>query len=83
MKQFQNLIQFKTPVVGAKREYLALNHLSKNGVKCPEVRDGLRGLNPANSSSFLITRELHNTISLEDFFLKRIHKELSLKTKKI
>ena len=34
----KNLIQFKTPVVGAKREYQALNHLSKNGVKCPEVR---------------------------------------------
>lgn len=79
----KNLIQFKTPVVGAKREYQALNHLSKNGVKCPEVRGfGLRGLNPANSSSFLITKELFNTISLEDFFLKRIHEELSFKDKK-
>ena len=56
----KNLIQFKTPVVGAKREYQALNHLSKNGVKCPEVKGfGLRGFNPANSSSFLITKELY------------------------
>ena len=79
----KNLIQFKIPVVGAKREYQALNHLTKNGVKCPEVRGfGLRGLNPADSSSFLITKELHNTISLEDFFFKRIHEELSFKEKK-
>ena len=79
----KNLIQFKTPVIGAKREYQALNHLSKYGVKCPEVRGfGLRGLNPADSSSFLITKELHNTISLEDFFFKRIHEKLSFKDKK-
>jgi tRNA A-37 threonylcarbamoyl transferase component Bud32 len=37
---------------------------------------GNKGLNPANSFSFLITEELYGTISLEDFFLQDRHKEL-------
>ena len=35
---FKNLIQMKTPVVGAQREYDALNHLSKKAINCPEIK---------------------------------------------
>ena len=80
---FKNLIQLKTPVIGAKREYEALNHLSLHDIPCPPVKAfGLKGLNPANSSSFLITEELYETISLEDFFLKGLHRQLSFQEKK-
>ena len=79
---FKNLIQMKTPVVGAQREYNALNHLSKKAINCPKIKGfGKKGYNPAKSSSFLVTEELYGTISLEDFFLKDLHKNLSFKQK--
>ena len=74
----KNLIQLKTPVVGALREYEALSHLDKNQIQAPQIKGfGNKGLNPANSFSFLITEELYETISLEDFFLEGLHKQLS------
>ena len=74
---FKNLLQFKVPVVGALREFEALSHLKKHKIDTLEVQGfGNKGLNPANSSSFLITEELYGTISLEDFFLHDRHKEL-------
>lgn len=79
---FKNLIQVKTPVIGAQREYDAITHLSKRNINCPEVKGfGNQGWNPARSSSFLITEELYQTISLEDFFLQGLHKKLSFKQK--
>jgi len=79
----KNLLQIKTPVIGARREYEAIQHLSRNAVQCPKIKGiAFRGLNPAKSSSFLITEELDSTISLEDFFLKRLHEELSFRDKK-
>ena len=42
---FKNLIQIKTPVVGAQREYEALNHLSINDINCPKIKGfGKKGL---------------------------------------
>ena len=77
---FKNLIQIKVPVIGAKREYEALNHLYKNTIHCPQIKGfGKKGLNPSRESSFLITEELYETISLEDFFLKGLHKDLTRK----
>ena len=56
---FKNLIQMKTPVVGAQREYNALNHLSKKAINCPKIKGfGKKGYNQAKSSSFLVTEEL-------------------------
>ena len=79
---FKNLLQIKTPVIGAQREYDALNLLKNNSINCPEVKGfGKKGINPANSSSFLITEELYETISLEDFFLEGHYKKLTLKQK--
>ena len=79
---FKNLLQIKTPVIGAQREYEALRHLSDNGINCPNIKGfGKKGLNPANSSSFLITEELYETLSLEDFFLRGLYKNLTRKQK--
>jgi len=78
----KNIFQIKTPVIGAQREYEALNHLAKRGIQCPEIKGfGKKGLNPANSSSFLITEELYETVSLEDFFLQGLYKELTKRQK--
>ena len=78
----KNLIQIKTPVIGAQREYDALNHLTKTNINCPKIKGfGKKGLNPAKSSSFLITEELYGTLSLEDFFLQDLHKNLTYKQK--
>ena len=80
---FKNLTQFKTPVIGAQREYEALSHLDKNKINAPQVKGfGNKGLNPADSFSFLITEELYETISLEDFFLEGLHEKLSPYQKK-
>ena len=80
---FKNLIQLKTPVIGAQREYEALSHLDKNKINAPQVKGfGNKGLNPADSFSFLITEELYETISLEDFFLEGLHEKLSPYQKK-
>lgn len=80
---FKNFLQFKVPVIGAQREYDALIHLSRNNIKCPSIKGfGLKGFNPANSSSFLVTEELYDTLSLEDFFLQGLHKNISFLDKK-
>ena len=78
----KNILQLKIPVVSARREYEALNHLYECDINCPQVKGfATRGLNPANSSSFLITEELYETISLEDFFLEGLHKKLTFNQK--
>lgn len=64
----KDIIQFKAPILGAENEYMAIRHLEKIGVgtmSCAAY--GKRGKNPAKQQSFLITEELVNMISLEDF----------------
>ena len=74
----KNLLLFKLPVLGAEQEYLALSRMQKLGINGPKVRYYYsKGINPSKRSSFLITQELKNTISLEDFFLEGRHKNLS------
>lgn len=65
---FKNLLQFRLPVLGAENEYLAIKALEKLGIDTLSVAGyGRRGKNPARQLSFLITDELLNTESLEDF----------------
>jgi heptose I phosphotransferase len=64
----KNLLQFKRPVLGARNEYEAIRRLEKLGVATMKVAAfGARGRNPAKIESFIITEELTNTVSLEDF----------------
>lgn len=65
---FKNLFQLRLPIVGAFNEFAAVNKLNQLGVDTLKIiAFGKRGLNPAQQESFLITEDLDNTISLEDY----------------
>jgi UDP-glucose:(heptosyl)LPS alpha-1,3-glucosyltransferase len=68
---FKNLLQFRCPVVGAKREWLAIERLHQLNIDTMQwVAYGSRGYNPATRKSFIITEELPDSVSLEQFCLK-------------
>ncbi|MBO4632342.1 MAG: lipopolysaccharide core heptose(I) kinase RfaP [Lentisphaeria bacterium] len=65
---FKNLLQFKSPVTDAGQEYRALLHLKAHGVdSMTPAAYGCEGLISPLRSSFLITDELKDCVSLEDF----------------
>lgn len=59
---FKNIIQLRLPIFGAKNEVEAISALEKFGFVPEIIGYGFR-----KSRSFIITRELIYTISLEDF----------------
>ncbi|HFZ8994768.1 TPA: lipopolysaccharide core heptose(I) kinase RfaP [Citrobacter freundii] len=64
----KNLLSFRLPVLGADREWKAIHRLSEAGVDTMYgVAFGMRGINPLRITSFIITEELANTVSLEDY----------------
>ena len=64
----KNLLQLRLPVIGAGNEYLAARKLKELGVETlTPLAYGRRGKNPAKQESFLITKDLTGTISLEDY----------------
>ena len=80
---FKNLSIFKIPVVSAKSEWKALIKLKSIGIKCPEpVAFAIKGINPANQTSFLITKSLVKTCSLEELFLNKNEEKVETKKKK-
>lgn len=63
----KNLLAFKMPAIGAKRERDAILHLTKKGVKTMTFAAyGERGILPFWQTSFLITEELMNCHSLAE-----------------
>ena len=65
---FKNLIMGRLPVLGAKQEYEAIRHLTAHNVATMTLAGyGVRGGNPAEQESFVITKDLKDTISLEDY----------------
>lgn len=65
---FKNLVQGRLPVLGAENEFRAIRALERLGIDTLSVAAyGRRGGNPASQLSFLITDELHDIESLEDF----------------
>lgn len=65
---FKNLLSFKKPILGALTEVNAIKKLETIGIATtPLVAYGQRGLNPANMQSFVITEDLGDIVSLEDF----------------
>lgn len=65
---FKNLIAFKKPVLGAENEWRAIEKLESLGVATMQtVAYGSKGWNPARRNSFIVTKELTDTSSLEDF----------------
>jgi heptose I phosphotransferase len=64
----KNLLQLRLPVLGATTEYHAIRALERLGLDTLSVAGfGCRGVNPAKQQSFLITDELSEVVSLEDF----------------
>ena len=65
---FKNLLQLRLPVTGASNEYRAIRRLEGLGVDTLSVAAYARvGFSPASEQSLLVTDDLVNTISLEDF----------------
>lgn len=64
----KNLLHFRLPVLGAMNEYQAILRLTELGVDTMQAAGfGCRGLNPARIESFVVTRELPQTVTLEEF----------------
>ncbi len=65
---FKNLFQFKLPVTGAANEFQALAKLSELGIATMKsAAFAERFFNPAKRESFLITEELTEVVTLEDW----------------
>jgi heptose I phosphotransferase len=64
----KNLLVFKKPVLGAMNEWLAIKRLRELSVETmAPVAVATRGWNPAAQESLLVTEELTNCVSLEDY----------------
>jgi len=63
----KNLFQLKTPVLGAANEVNALIKLKNTGFVPIIAGYGFKGINPAKLKSYIITKAIENTITLEDF----------------
>ncbi len=71
------------PTIGAFPEWKALKKLKSLGIDCPEpVGFYSKGTNPAKSKSFLVTKSLLETISLEEALQKGKFQELDFPIKK-
>lgn len=64
----KNLTSLRLPVLGAFNEWRAIRRLEELGVETMRLAGyGHTGLDPARRRSFVITEELANCISLEDY----------------
>lgn len=64
----KNLLQLRLPILGARNEWQAINRFHQLGLNTmTAVAFGERGADPSRKQSFLVTEELTNVISLEDF----------------
>ena len=64
----KNLLQLRKPILGAENEWRAITRLQELGIATMNfVAYGKRGWNPAARQSFIVTEELTDTISLEDY----------------
>ena len=80
---FKNLIKLRVPTLGAFPEWKALKKLKSLGIDCPEpVGFYRKGINPSNIRSFLVTKSLLNTVSIEEALNKGKFQELDFPTKK-
>ncbi len=68
---FKNLVSLRLPILGAGDELRAIRRLESLGVPTMEAVAFVQlGANPAARRSAIVTRELEDTISLEDLFLQ-------------
>ncbi|MCZ7597203.1 MAG: lipopolysaccharide core heptose(I) kinase RfaP [Gammaproteobacteria bacterium] len=64
----KNLLYFRLPVLGAMNEWHGVHHLHRLGIDTLSIAGyGTTSGNPARRRSFIVTDEISNSISLEDF----------------
>jgi heptose I phosphotransferase len=65
---FKNLLTLRRPILSAATEWQAIRKLDELGIPTtPAVAYGCRGLSPAQLRSFIITEDLGDIVSLEDY----------------
>jgi heptose I phosphotransferase len=65
---FKNLVQLRLPILGAENEWRAISKLKSLGLATMTSKAyGSRGWNPAKRQSLIVTEDLADTISLEDY----------------
>lgn len=65
---FKNLVQLRLPILGAENEWRAISKLKSLGLATmTSMAYGSRGWNPARRQSLIVTEDLANTVSLEDY----------------
>lgn len=65
---FKNLFSLRLPIVSARTEWQAIRRLDAIGIPTtPALAFGERGCDPSRRQSFVITRDLGDIVSLEDF----------------
>ncbi|MBN4055481.1 lipopolysaccharide core heptose(I) kinase RfaP [bacterium AH-315-K03] len=64
----KNLLQLRLPIIGASNEWLAIDRLHKLGIHTMDaVAFDKKGSNPATQHSFVMTKELTQTLSLAKY----------------
>jgi hypothetical protein len=65
---FKNLLSLKLPILSAMTEVNSIEKLVEIGIATtPLVAYGVKGINPASLQSFIMTEDLGNIVSLEDY----------------
>lgn len=65
---FKNIVQLRMPILGAENEWRAISKLKSLGLATmTSVAYGSKGWNPARRRSLIVTEDLADTISLEDY----------------
>lgn len=65
---FKNLVTLRLPVVSASTEWEAIRRLDELGIPTtPAAAYGCRGVSPAALRSFILTEDLGDIVSLEDY----------------
>jgi len=65
---FKNLVQLRLPILGAENEWRAISKLKSLGLATmTSMAYDSRGWNPARRQSLIVTEDLADTISLEDY----------------
>ncbi len=64
----KNLCYLRLPVIGASNEWHAMHHLRRLGIETAGIAGfGQNGASPARRQSFIISDEVTNAVSLEDY----------------
>ncbi|MBL4582027.1 MAG: lipopolysaccharide core heptose(I) kinase RfaP [Gammaproteobacteria bacterium] len=64
----KNLVLLRMPILGAENEWRAISKLKSLGLTTmTSIAYGSRGWNPARRQSLIVTEDLANTVSLEDY----------------